>query len=173
MAISAVLRRERSDDDRSADRYGVRFDAVRRDLEDQKITVHDVSALGILVETHEHLSEGSSIRVELPGVGDKDATIDWGSGSFHGAQFSEALSAAELQQITAASPVVWATFRDEDLPRRSDRASAERSADDSEHQAKVEADEERLPIATRARIIVGISVVLWAGIASGVWLALS
>lgn len=173
MAIPAILYKDFADEDRNADRYRVRFNAVRRDqgLEVQEVTVHDVSALGILLETHEHLSEGSSIRVELPDVGDKDATVVWGSGSFHGAQFSQALTKPELQRITAASLVVWPHFRDEDLPCRADRgttaASAEQPTVDAGDEAK-----EKLALPVRIGFVIGGSTLLWAGIATGAWLAL-
>lgn len=168
MTLPAILFRERADDDRGAERFRVRLGALWLDHGPgaQELTILDVSASGFLLETDQSLSSNSRIIVELPDDVCKACHVVWSSGRFYGAVFAEHLSTAELERIVGASPVVWPTFREEDRPvsssRRTDHQQPERY-----HPNVGEYD--KLPLATRGRIIFGSSAVLWGTIGALIW----
>lgn len=99
----------RFDTDTSADSRG----AARRTLHlgvsgrfatgnEAAVTVHNISATGMLIETSTPLVEGETIVVDLPEVGEREASVVWVDAPMHGCRFDEllrqgALSAAQLR----------------------------------------------------------------------------
>ena len=75
------------------------------------VTVHNISATGLLIETAVPLAEGDQFAVELPEAGEQTAQIVWASAPMYGCRFAEplttaALSAAQLRgEASAPSPV--------------------------------------------------------------------
>ena len=68
----------------------------------EKVTVHDLSLTGALLETSVPMLVGAIFEIELPHAGSVEATVVWNSGEFYGCQFElpiapAALSAAQLQ----------------------------------------------------------------------------
>jgi len=68
----------------------------------EKITIHDLSLTGALLETSIPMLVGAEFEVELPHAGRVNAAIVWNSGEYYGCQFNlpispAALSAALLQ----------------------------------------------------------------------------
>lgn len=66
------------------------------------VTVHNLSATGLLLETDLPLGSGEVLAIDLPGRGPVDAEIVWESGRLFGCAFAEtltdaALATAELQ----------------------------------------------------------------------------
>lgn len=59
-------------------------------------TVHNISATGMLVETEATLTEGETIAIELPEVGEVTASVVWMDFPMHGCRFDEPLSLASL-----------------------------------------------------------------------------
>ncbi len=71
------------------------------------VTVHNISAAGLLLETEMPLSEGEKFAIELPEIGRVDAEIVWVSGDLYGCAFAIALGQSALaatQLRAAASP---------------------------------------------------------------------
>ncbi len=60
------------------------------------VTVHNISATGLLVETGLPVERGETLAVELPQIGEVVAEIVWVSGSLFGCAFAKALSPAAL-----------------------------------------------------------------------------
>jgi len=66
------------------------------------VTVHNISASGLLIESDQSLAVGESLAIDLPHAESTAAAVVWASGRLHGCQFSKpvsgaVLSAAELQ----------------------------------------------------------------------------
>jgi transcriptional regulator with XRE-family HTH domain len=66
------------------------------------VTIHNISATGLLLESDAELQQGETIGIDLPLADNCQASVVWRSGSFYGCQFAEplsqaALSAAELR----------------------------------------------------------------------------
>ncbi|MGX7951847.1 helix-turn-helix domain-containing protein [Tsuneonella sp. HG249] len=74
------------------------------------VTVHNLSATGLLLETETPLAEGERISVDLPLAGERSAIVVWSDVPMHGCRFDEplssgALSAAQLQSAVRPSEV--------------------------------------------------------------------
>ncbi len=60
------------------------------------VTIHNISAAGLLLETDLPLTEGEALAIELPEVGRVEAQIVWASGQLYGCAFQRALGQAAL-----------------------------------------------------------------------------
>ena len=170
MTTSALLFREEPVERRRDERWRLRFD-MRRPASchgGRDITVLDLSASGFLFEIDNNLRIGTCIVVELSEDVLKFCKVVWRSCKFHGAQFSEPISAIELNyllsppSITAPPPEEDARILTKNIGTYQDRGEA-LDKDDSEG----------LPIGTRARIIAGTTLVLWSLLGGSLWLAVS
>lgn len=87
-----------SDDPRRSVRHTLRLEALAAiaDGESARVTVHNISAGGLLIETEAELDIGETIALELPEAGARIATVSWASETFYGCQFDPPLSPAEL-----------------------------------------------------------------------------
>lgn len=70
------------------------------------VTVHNISATGLLIETAQDLGVGEGLRITLPEAGAVDAEVVWASGTLRGCRFAEpigraVLSAAQLRSVVA------------------------------------------------------------------------
>jgi transcriptional regulator with XRE-family HTH domain len=91
------------------------------------VSIHNLSATGLLIECEAKLEEGEAIAIDLPQAGRTLATVVWSSGRLHGCQFARplgkaALSAAELQGADARAPFTPADA--EPFPQRLQRLRA-------------------------------------------------
>jgi len=73
------------------------------------VTVHNISAAGLLIETELPLGAGEVLAVNLPEVGPVGAEIVWESGRLFGCAFQQALgeaalAAAQLRGSAASAP---------------------------------------------------------------------
>ena len=71
-----------------------------------QVTIHNVSATGLLIETAVSLTEGVRIDIVLPEAGPTSASVVWVSGAFHGCRFATVLKPAVLSalQLRAEAP---------------------------------------------------------------------
>jgi transcriptional regulator with XRE-family HTH domain len=67
------------------------------------VTVHNVSASGMLLETDVGLTEGEAIDIDLPEAGPSTARVVWSDGAFHGCRFDAPISPAALSAIELRS----------------------------------------------------------------------
>lgn len=63
------------------------------------VTVHNVSATGLLLETRVPLGEAERIEVDLPELGLCPARVMWSDGGFYGCRFDNEVSPAVLSAI--------------------------------------------------------------------------
>lgn len=73
------------------------------------VTIHNVSAAGLLLETGLDLAQGDSLAIDMPESGLVDAVIVWQSDRLFGCAFEEALpratlAAAQLRGTGSAAP---------------------------------------------------------------------
>ncbi len=71
------------------------------------VTVHNISATGLLLQTSLPVERGETLMVELPQIGEVAAEIVWVSGSLFGCAFGQALSPAALAaaELRADAPL--------------------------------------------------------------------
>ena len=71
------------------------------------VTIHNISATGLLLETGAPLIEGELLDVDLPDVGMTRAQVIWSSGNLHGCAFAAPVSPATLSatQLRSAVPL--------------------------------------------------------------------
>ena len=60
------------------------------------VTVHDLSATGVLLETSVSMLVGADFELELPHAGIVEAVVVWNSGEYYGCQFTQPISPAAL-----------------------------------------------------------------------------
>ena len=60
------------------------------------VTIHDVSATGLLIETTAELAVFDDLEIELPEAGFTPALVVWSSGKFYGCQFKQRISQAAI-----------------------------------------------------------------------------
>jgi transcriptional regulator with XRE-family HTH domain len=73
------------------------------------VTIHNISAAGLLLETEIALAEGEQLALDLPEAGAVIATVVWRSERLYGCAFAQqlgsaALAAAQLQGFTPGVP---------------------------------------------------------------------
>lgn len=73
------------------------------------VTIHNVSASGLLLETGTALEQGETITIELPLAGATPAEVIWTSGTFYGCRFPAGvplavLSAIQLRAMASPQP---------------------------------------------------------------------
>lgn len=97
-----------SDDPRRSVRRTLRLEALGATAggEQTRVTVHNISTGGLLIETLAELDVGEAIALDLPEAGERRATVNWASEAFYGCQFEQPLSAAELSaaQLRGEAP---------------------------------------------------------------------
>ena len=97
-----------SDDPRHTVRHTLFLEAIgaTADGEQARVTVHNISVSGLLLETAALLEIGETIVLDLPDAGSRQATVGWASASFYGCQFDTALTSAELSAAQLRSVAV-------------------------------------------------------------------
>ena len=100
-----------SDDPRRSVRHSLRLESsgATADGERARVTVHNISASGILLETAALLAIGEAFAIDLPESFERRAIVSWASEAFYGCQFDQPLTPAELGAAqlrgTVAEPV--------------------------------------------------------------------
>ena len=172
---------DESGDDRGYDRFRIRLGAVRVEVEADvsDVTIHDVSASGILLETDQRLAAGIHIEIAFSNSFRREARIVWASNDLYGAEFTERLCSANLARIYSASRIVWPDFKTEEDPDFFDLRRGQESIDTPASDARDHDRDDRnlghadkLSLPTRLKVIFGMTTLCWAIIGGGVWLAL-
>jgi len=110
--------------------------------------VHDLSATGVLIETRANLATFEQLQLDLPEVGMTIATVMWNSGSFYGCELHKPLPQAAISAALLRSPFTPLATRAEVTEAPGEEAS--------------EVEDDRLAFGVRLRIILGLSLALWA-----------
>ncbi|KPF63101.1 helix-turn-helix domain-containing protein [Porphyrobacter sp. AAP60] len=112
MAIKAHLGSPAaSDSQRATPRRALRLEAsgLGPDGAEANVTIHNISAAGLLLETGLALNTGEQLAIDLPEAGIVTAVIVWRSERLFGCAFEQALgpaalAAAQLQGLAPSSP---------------------------------------------------------------------
>ena len=112
MAIKAHLDQPASQ--RGAPRRVLRLETsgTLPDGREANVTIHNISAGGLLIETGLELARGETLTLDLPQAGAVEAAVVWRSEGLHGCAFATplsagALAAAQLQGLPVSDlPVV-------------------------------------------------------------------
>ncbi len=112
MAIKAHLHQPTvGDSQRSAPRRALRLETsgLAPDGEETNVTIHNISAAGLLIETSLDLATGEELALDLPLAGVVSASVVWRSERLYGCAFERAigpatLAAAQLQGFAPGVP---------------------------------------------------------------------
>lgn len=158
MALQARLAASKAGNRRSSPRRTLSLQSTLVDGEE--VIIHDISNTGLLLETTALLTERQALDVELPEVGIVQANVVWRSSRFVGCRFAKPVSQAAVSAALLRNPIA----RAEEM---SEQRAWEKLGDLCEVREKPR-NRDALPIAAKASIIVGASLVLWALILWGV-----
>lgn len=110
MPISAIVDQPpASHDNRKDVRWRIRLELPGSLDGSANVTIHDLSAAGMLVETNSQLEVGQSITVCLPNADDVTAQVVWRDERLFGCRFDEPLPAAAVSAAKLRSPAVAPT----------------------------------------------------------------
>lgn len=121
----------------------------------EKVTIHDLSSTGILVETAVELAALDQLALELPEVGTTMATVVWSSGNYFGCQFDDTLPRSAVSAALLRSPF------EPSQPQPRPAPMPDVHYDEDEESEAIDEDD-RLPFGMRLRVILGTSLALWA-----------
>jgi transcriptional regulator with XRE-family HTH domain len=102
MAIKAHLEQAAAgDSQRAAPRRTLRLEAsgLAPDGEETNVTIHNISAAGLLIETALDLAVSEQLALDLPEAGVVTAAIIWRSERLYGCAFEQALGPAALAAV--------------------------------------------------------------------------
>ena len=154
---------------------------------ESRVVVHDISQGGLLIESDQRFVLGDSIQVDLPEAGAVQAEVVWSSGSFVGCRFAHELpsavvsaallrssppdvgpsgaeaassAASEVRELQARiQQLLQVTDSTTSVPASSPGPAAPMPAAEPAEEAF---RDDRLPLAWRMRIILGVSLGSWA-----------
>ncbi len=106
-SIQAALLRER----RVHGRYLLQLARISSNTREHAL-VHDLSEVGLRLETTEPLDKGDTIRIELPLIGKVDAKVVWKDEPFLGCEFLKAISQAVVNAAILRSSVTAEALAD-------------------------------------------------------------
>ena len=107
MSLRAQLEVEPKDGERrTSQRRRLRLEAEgTASTAETKVTVHDLSEDGLLVESPIPLSQGEILEVDIPGAGIVQAEVAWSSsGRFFGCRFKQPISTGSVSAALLQSP---------------------------------------------------------------------
>lgn len=115
-----------------------------------EVLIHDLSPTGILIESSTEVSHGETIDLIIPEVGSTPARVVWISGRYLGCEFKTPISSAAVSAALLRAPIPL------------DESPVELSAPLAvEHETQFD-DPNELSHFAKIRIVLGISVTLWA-----------
>ncbi len=120
------------------------------------VTIHDVSATGLLIETTAELAVFDDLEIELPEAGLTPALVVWSSGRFYGCQFKQRISQAAISAALLRSP-----------PPQPLEAPVHYATEARETEPPF--DEDKASLTVRLRVIFGGAILLWALIIWAGW----
>jgi hypothetical protein len=147
MAVAARLEILAADDRRSQKRRRLHLEAALATSSDE-VMIHDISATGVLLETDAELEPFESLQFDLPEIGATQAVVIWSSGRYFGCEFTTPISKAAISASLLRAAVEPAPVAEPEVLELGDT--------DEIH------GERGLSFATKGRVIVGLSIALWA-----------
>ena len=97
---------------RQAERWPVEIGSTLRGTaaDPMDVVIHDISVLGFRVGTTADLDQGSEVRIGLPGIGVRDATVIHRDGTQYGCSFAVPLEPYDMDEMMSAETVVYGRF---------------------------------------------------------------
>lgn len=130
------------------------------------VTIHDVSATGMLIETDAELDVFDDLEIELPEAGFTAAVVVWSSGRFYGCQFKVPIQQAAISAALLRSP----PSQPGETPRRVQPPEPALQPEAFENLGFEETlGEPKASLSVRLRYIIGSAVFLWALIIWAAW----
>ena len=120
--------------------------------------IHDLSETGILIETEADLATFEQLQLDLPEMGPTLATVMWSSGRFFGCEFHQPLGRAAISAALLRNPIVHRLLAAEDTGTKTEVEEEPDVADD------------RHPFSVRLRVLLGLTLTLWALILAALWI---
>jgi hypothetical protein len=155
VTVSALLQNVPAADQRSSPRRKLCLGSSLQTSGDA-VTILDFSATGMLIETAAELLPFDSLQIDLPEVGFQQAVIIWNSGRYYGCEFRERVPQAAISAALLRSPPAKLDTL-APPPLRPSNPSTGLEASPVE-----DAAEEKAPLTTRLRLILGSAIALWA-----------
>lgn len=131
------------------------------------VTIHDISASGMLIETAAELAVFDALEIELPETGITSALVIWNSGRYFGCEFKQRLSQGAISAALLRSEPAAAAELELPLPLWESQSQESRS---DESRSEDYPAEDKAPFGVRLRVIFGSALLLWALI---IWAAVS
>jgi PilZ domain len=157
VTVAARLHSTSPADRRIGSRRKLRLDLSLEQTGDA-VTIHDISATGMLIETRAELAAFDAFEIDFPEAGIAEATVVWNSGSFYGCQFHEGLSKAAVSAALLRSvPAPTSSALSAELAATAGEGDAPHSANEDSL-----LDEGKARLSVRLRVIVGSAILLWA-----------
>ena len=153
MALQARLAASKAGNRRASPRRTLHLQSTLVDG-GEEVIIHDISHTGLLLETPALLTERQALDVDLPEVGIVQANVVWRSSRFVGCRFASPVSQAAVSAALLRNPIA-----------RPEEISEDRAWEKLGELCQLPEQErgrDGLPIAARASIIVGASLLLWA-----------
>lgn len=127
MTFEARFEEENAADRRAAPRRTLRLGASGQFAHGAvPVTVHNISASGMMIQTDTPLSEGDSFALDLPEAGERSARVVWADAPMYGCRFTEPLGAAALSAAQLRADVAERPEPGEDFGARLHRLRVER-----------------------------------------------
>ena len=168
MRISAQLRIASEADRRGWHRRTLSLGSSLQSTDDE-VTIHDISASGMLIETGAELAVFDALEIQLPEVGLTPALVIWNSGRYFGCEFKQQLSQGAISAALLRSQPT--TSAELELPLALPAAQAPAVEEGSDEPRPQDlAEEGKAPFGLRLRVILGSAILLWALI---IWAAVS
>ena len=153
MVLQARLAASQAGNRRTSPRRTLRLESTLT-LEGEPVTIHDISNIGLLLESGFCLAEGQKLDIDLPEVGRTHATVVWASARFFGCRFNSPVPKAAISAALLRNPV-----------RPADHATNKRAWEALGAQLappKPDTDPEALSFAAKSRVILFASLARWA-----------
>lgn len=167
MVIAARLELQSARERRSKQRRKLSLDSNIQTGE--IVSIHDISATGMLIETDAELSGLDRLEINLPENGTTDAAVVWNSGRFYGCEFSKPLSPAKISAaLLRSTPAPTPRPRRQSPGARSSRGRRPPKAAPASSAAQEQTEESKWSLGRSARFILGSSILLWALIAGAI-----
>ena len=83
---------------------------------DANVTVHNISAAGLLIETAQQMDVGEVLAIDLPNTGPVGVEVVWQSGQLYGCAFEQALGEAALAATQLRGTTATATTAQRSVP---------------------------------------------------------
>ena len=95
--FSRPLSASLSADDRIAQRYKLRLETSSRStLGETRVLIHDMSEIGLSLETETKLAIGETIQVDLPFIGARESQVIWQEDNRFGCEFLDPVTSGDL-----------------------------------------------------------------------------